>query len=218
MLSLFSLRKKQTVKTIHLAACLLNPRSQGSELSNREKMQAMEYVNKTAKKINLNENEIMQQLASYRAREGMWSSTIIWTSADSMKPSLWWKGFYQGTSLGFIATRILSAPATSAATERSFSTFGWIHDKKRNRLTAERAGKITYLSYNWKLLNRNNTEQKSTFDIDQMPNTNSSDCVEIVSESDYGIDDEMDISDSDVDDTSSSDSDDEEQDNDSEEY
>jgi len=41
---------------------------------------------------------------------------------------------------------------TSAATERSFSTFAWIHSKKRNRLTSDRAAKITYLAHNWKLM------------------------------------------------------------------
>lgn len=34
------------------------------------------------------------------------------------------------------------------------STFGWIHSNKRNRLHTVRAGKITYLAHNWKLLNR----------------------------------------------------------------
>ena len=48
---------------------------------------------------------------------------------------------------------LLSALVTSAATERTFSVFSWIHNKKRNRLTPERAAKLTFLSYNWKLLN-----------------------------------------------------------------
>jgi len=42
----------------------------------------------------------------------------------------------------------------SADTERIFSTFSWMHNKKRNKLTTERAGKLTYLSYNWKLKNK----------------------------------------------------------------
>ena len=66
----------------------------------------------------------------------------------------WWKGACQTSSLSKIAVAILQLPCTSAATERSFSTYGWIHNSKRNRLTADRAGKITYISHNLKLLDK----------------------------------------------------------------
>lgn len=52
-----------------------------------------------------------------------------------------------------MAEKILTTPITSAATERSFSTFGNVHTKKRNRLTTERAGKITFIAHNYKLMN-----------------------------------------------------------------
>lgn len=61
--------------------------------------------------------------------------------------------------LAEVAIRILGAPITSAATERTFSTFSWIHNKNRNRLTTTRAAKLTYLSHNWKLLEK---KQSST--------------------------------------------------------
>ena len=43
-------------------------------------------------------------------------------------------------------------PATSAATERSFSTFGRVHSIIRNRLTVKRAGQLTHVAYNLKFL------------------------------------------------------------------
>lgn len=46
----------------------------------------------------------------------------------------------------------LTAPCTSAATERIFSLHGNIHNVKRNRLTTERVAKPAYISYNWNLL------------------------------------------------------------------
>ncbi|CAH1105298.1 unnamed protein product [Psylliodes chrysocephalus] len=58
-----------------------------------------------------------------------------------------------GGVLAEVTIRILRAPLIFAATQRTFSTFSWIHCKKRNRLTTERAGQIAYLSHNWNLLN-----------------------------------------------------------------
>lgn len=57
-------------------------------------------------------------------------------------------------ALSKIAVRILSAPCTSAATERSFSAYAHIHNKKRNRLTKENAAKITYIKYNWNIFHK----------------------------------------------------------------
>ncbi|CAH1109104.1 unnamed protein product [Psylliodes chrysocephalus] len=53
------------------------------------------------------------------------------------------RGICDTNILADIAIKIMSAPVTSAAIERSFSTFSWIHSKKRNRLSTERAVKIT---------------------------------------------------------------------------
>ena len=46
---------------------------------------------------------------------------------------------------------ILIMPASTAATERTFSKYGNIQNNKRNRLKTERAGKLVYLSHNLKL-------------------------------------------------------------------
>ena len=54
-----------------------------------------------------------------------------------------------------VALCILSAPVTSAATERTFRAFSLIHSKKTNSLTSEGAAKVTYFSYNWKPLHVN---------------------------------------------------------------
>lgn len=51
-----------------------------------------------------------------------------------------------------IALGVLSLTCSSAETERSFKTYSWIHDSKRNRLTQDRAKKITYIAHNTKLL------------------------------------------------------------------
>jgi hypothetical protein len=59
---------------------------------------------------------------------------------QDVNPLQFWKMLYNITPLSKIALKILSAPCTSAATER---TFLWIYNKRRNRLTTERASKLT---------------------------------------------------------------------------
>ncbi|XP_050306033.1 uncharacterized protein LOC126743113 [Anthonomus grandis grandis] len=50
-----------------------------------------------------------------------------------------------------VAEAVLGMPATSAATERTFSSYGFIHSKTRNHLTTKRAGMLTYIHHNLKL-------------------------------------------------------------------
>ena len=54
--------------------------------------------------------------------------------------------------LSDVAIRVLSTPATSAASERNWSTFGFIYSKLRNRLHEKRVEKIVYLFWNLRIL------------------------------------------------------------------
>ncbi|KAL4113801.1 hypothetical protein QTP88_017374 [Uroleucon formosanum] len=47
-----------------------------------------------------------------------------------------------------VASAILSLPASLAATERSFSVYYHIHNKKRNRLTNTNASKLLFIQAN----------------------------------------------------------------------
>lgn len=98
----------------------------------------------------LNVKSAMAQLAGYRSKtQGIWVKEFLWRAVGEMSPIEWWTGMATNTDISLVAKRILSAPTTSAATERSFSRFGFVHSKKRSRLTCERAGKITYIGYNY---------------------------------------------------------------------
>lgn len=152
-------RRKMALGPIHLAATLLDPSNQGCYLSSDEQVEAMEFVytvyQQKHKNTDTDTKQISTELANYCAKEGvLWSKQFVWTCAASVSPIAWWKGICRSSCLSETAIRILSPPVSSAATERSFSTFSWIHNKKRNRLTNTRAGKITYLACNWKLIHK----------------------------------------------------------------
>lgn len=158
LLSSFGKRMKMCVKPIHLAASLLDPNSQGHDLTSSDYLIAMQFIYDMGTNFNVN---VMVDLANYKAREDLWASSFVWSCIQEISPCTWWKSICVTTQLSRIAVRILTAPCTSAATERSFSTQSFIHSKKRNRLTADNAGKVCFISHNWNLCNKD-IRQKGT--------------------------------------------------------
>lgn len=146
-----SRRMNKCIKPIHCAAYMLDPRTQGVELEEDHEIDAMEYIHEIAQTMNL---EIAPDLANYRAKQGLWGRSFVWKNVGAMDPVVWWRGICSSKVLSRVAVRLLTAPCTSAATERSFSTHGHVHSVKRNRLTTERAAKISFISYNWNLLHK----------------------------------------------------------------
>lgn len=151
-------RKDQIIHPIMLAAAILDPATMGVHLTTEEAMDGVGFIFDAARKVKLDEQAVMTQLTNYRAKDDMWKKEFVWISCGKVKPLVWWKSFFGHTELMKIAERILTTPLTSAATERTFSTFSNVHTKKRNRLTTERSGKITYIAHNHKLMHGNDKE------------------------------------------------------------
>ena len=78
---------------------------------------------------------------------------------------MWWQS-WPNSALQQLAIKILSIPTSSAAAERNFSTFGFIHNKVRNRLQNERVKKLVYIHGNLQLCKGglNKKSKKSTHD------------------------------------------------------
>jgi hypothetical protein len=146
-------RRDMALKPIHFAANILDPKYNGNSLSQVDQICGSEYIHSlVADMENAVQEIIFKQLAEYRAKEGFFSKPYVKAAANKLDAVVWWKGTCYGTELGQLAAKILTMPASTAATERSFSTYGIVHSAKRNRLTVERAGKLTYISHNLKLL------------------------------------------------------------------
>lgn len=111
----------------------------------------MEYIEKIASKTYADSSETMEDLAEYQAKDGFFGKPFAVKSSLMADATTWWKGTGSDTKLSKVAIQILQMPQSTAATERSFSTYGNIHTAKRNRLTMERAGKLTFISHNMKL-------------------------------------------------------------------
>lgn len=145
-------RMQSCIQPIHLAAYMLDPKTQGVELDDEEEVECLEFMHRLGQMFDI---DVMPDLANYRAKEGFWGKSFVWENLSDINPLVWWKGICRSRPLSKVALRLLTAPSSSAATERSFSILGHIHNAKRNRLTTERAAKISYISYNWNLLKKN---------------------------------------------------------------
>jgi hypothetical protein len=74
----------------------------------------------------------------------------------------WWTCHgANGVYLQSLATRILSQVASSSLVERNWSTYGFIHSVKRNRLGSQKAEDLVYVHSNLCLVSRKGEEHTS---------------------------------------------------------
>ncbi|KAF2903519.1 hypothetical protein ILUMI_02665 [Ignelater luminosus] len=147
-------RRKMCLKPIHFSANILDPKLKCKHLSAGEIVQGLQYIHSLARHLsNVDENKVLENLADFRSNSGFWEMQFVQDSAinPNISPVTFWKGICTEFPLRFVAEVVLTMPATSAATERRFSSYGNIHSKKRNRLSVKRAGMLTYVNHNLKL-------------------------------------------------------------------
>ncbi|KAL7304495.1 hypothetical protein TKK_0003287 [Trichogramma kaykai] len=146
--------KIDAATTLTVQTSILNPASKGKTLSAENYTKGYELIVKTASKFDgIDKNKLLIQLAQYTARSDFWTTEHVRKSVALVSAVDWWKGPYSCTVVSRVAVAILNLPCSSAATEPTFSAYGWIHNVKRNRFTAARASKVTYIAHNLKLLN-----------------------------------------------------------------
>lgn len=148
------------VNEIHYAATLLDP-TKRNQLTPSEILDAVETIYSIAtNSSDLDIEVIMSELAAYNSKDGFFGKPFLWACSKTTPALTWWKGLCSTQQLCKVALKVLGAPATSAAVERSFSKHSFIQSKVRNRLTNTRAEKLVYISSNLKLLGGNQKKEK----------------------------------------------------------
>ncbi|KAL0005902.1 hypothetical protein SO802_013463 [Lithocarpus litseifolius] len=74
-------------------------------------------------------------------------------------PMLWWSNY--GSKLPMLQTlalKLLGQPCSSSCAERNWSTYGFIHCMRRNRITPKRAEDLVFVHSNLRLLSRRREE------------------------------------------------------------
>jgi len=107
---------------------------------------------------------VRRQFGQFRSQQGYFSVTgSLWELAGSTR-AFWQEVSIFAPELARLALRTFYTPSNSVPSERSFSTRNLIHDKKRNRLEAKRADKLSFIHVNKRILDRQPTEIRGWLD------------------------------------------------------
>ncbi|OIT36674.1 putative methyltransferase [Nicotiana attenuata] len=103
------------------------------------------------------QEKIVDQLATYKAAEGLFKLRLAIKQRTTKSPVEWWDQYGVETpELQTFAIKVLSLTCSSSGCERNWSVFEHIHTKKRNRLTLKRLHNLVFIKYNRALRRRYN--------------------------------------------------------------
>eukprot|EP00253_Pinus_taeda_P004499 PITA_04499 len=105
--------------------------------------------------------EVRQKFGGFVQSTSSFSDLVAMDDRGHLDPITWW-GFHGGDNihLSTLATKLLSQVASSSSVERNWSTYGFIHSVKRNRLGATKAEDLVYVHSNLRLLSHVEPEYK----------------------------------------------------------
>ena len=131
-------RKTQAVTSLHLAAYLVHPQFMGEKLTTGEFDQAMAQFAEV----------LHPEIARFHGQLPPFPSSYFTAGMKQLPPTEWWRGVAKrpgvNRELADAAISLLSKPPSSASIERTFSSFGLVQTKLRNRLGHETAAKLVF--------------------------------------------------------------------------
>eukprot|EP00965_Chrysotila_dentata_P146493 4836782-Pleurochrysis_carterae.AAC.2 len=87
----------------------------------------------------------MNEFASFRAREGIFTRVFVMNNAKTMAPATWWSLYGKHFPvLSKIAQCVLAQPVSASAAERNWSAYGQVKTKARNRFGHHVADCLVY--------------------------------------------------------------------------
>ncbi|XP_042492165.1 uncharacterized protein LOC122071810 [Macadamia integrifolia] len=105
------------------------------------------------------QDKIIRESQMYRKCEGSFSRSLAIkqrkAGEGALDPISWWETHGSlAPTLQQYAIRILGLCCSASGCERNWSTFDFIHTKKRNRLEHQRLNDLVYIQYNRRLHSR----------------------------------------------------------------
>jgi hypothetical protein len=109
------------------------------------------YYGKGSKKV----AKCLAQYITFRSGQGIFADESVRACAARMPAYKWWAS-WEDTLLEIraVAMRALAQPVGAGAGERNWSTYGFIVDKRKNRLAVDRDRKLMYVYFNVRLLRK----------------------------------------------------------------
>jgi len=95
----------------------------------------------------------LSQLYEFRLQKGCWQRAVVQNAMSNTSAHAFWTLLgSRAPELQSLAIQVLSQVSSASACERAWSAYAFIHDKKRNRLTASRASKLVWVFSNLRLV------------------------------------------------------------------
>ncbi|KAJ9509101.1 hypothetical protein QJQ45_001587 [Haematococcus lacustris] len=150
-------RTSMLLRPLHGAAALLDPEYRqhfnmgGESSAGQLDFQAVlpDFIKVAEKLSPPSAAECVVQLPNYLHS----TNALAAETAKSMPPHQWHR-IHTGGALGALAMKVTSQVASATSCERAWSSYGFVHNPRRNRLTASNAEMLTQLYFNSRLLKR----------------------------------------------------------------
>ncbi|XP_058220088.1 uncharacterized protein LOC131330497 [Rhododendron vialii] len=158
---------RQLYSPLHAAGCFLNPGIYFRPTFTKQKDVSRGLVMAITVLVpdNFMQEKISEQLEEYKQSTGHFGMSLAIRQRERLNPVAWWEQFGNDCrDLQSFAIRILSQCCSATGCERNWSTFEFIHSKKRNRLEHKRLNDLVFVRYNLKLRERNISRRKDAFD------------------------------------------------------
>ncbi|KAI5076810.1 hypothetical protein GOP47_0008875 [Adiantum capillus-veneris] len=103
----------------------------------------------------MEKTQLKAQLSTYIGLQGSFGDPEALDDMQKLSTVSWWENYGEDTPLlQRLAIKILSQVCSASACERNWSTYGFIHSVKRNRLQHEMADDLVYVLSNLRLQSR----------------------------------------------------------------
>lgn len=126
----------------HLLAYLLHPKYRGENLNYEQKEKAIAWLQKI--------NPLFVTYAiNFELKEKPFPDTLFEDQViKTVDANKWWRSIARVCDISNdfckLVAHLQTCPSSSAAIERIFSNFSFVHSKTRNRLQIDRASKLVY--------------------------------------------------------------------------
>ncbi|KAL6508662.1 hypothetical protein OROGR_023373 [Orobanche gracilis] len=145
---------------LYSAALFLNPgrffdiKEDDYAYSSRLRMKFNDVLERMVLDTSVVEN-ISDQADQYENSRNSFGKQLSIRQRKTKNPLDWWGAFGGNTiELTMFAKRVVGLCCSSSGCERNWSTFEFIHTKKRNRLEHQRLNDLVYIQYNRKIATR----------------------------------------------------------------
>jgi hypothetical protein len=154
--SLWRARWEMLHSDLHSAGFVMDPEFQSfDQNANEEVMEGFFNILEKLYPEKDVQAAVVKQLSKYKNGEGLFGRSVVREAAKTMAPQAWWAQFGSSTpELQRLAVKVLSQVSSASACERSWSTFEFIHNKRRNRLDPARANDLVYVFSNLRTTTR----------------------------------------------------------------